>query len=263
MISLIDSLVPSCPASDHLSMHTSPTVRGFSLIELLTVIAVMSVLMALAFPAYQNMASKAKESQSVNNLQALGLATRLFAGENNNKFPMDYGGNAPPRRTRGPVAYHVATFRPLFALNFFPDKLNHPLGGRDYLKSSKVLYSPLLKSLHTLASRLPDNELVSHDGGLKIGYYAYSYPANALSGTLPTFKGKSFANQDAFCWGRALLYSDYWGTLAADMGGLISKNLAVAHVDGTVSLRSVATTEAVRLSKGDFAVFNYLATGEE
>jgi len=62
----------------------SPPVRaGFSLVELLVVIALLAVLAALLLPGLQRGRSSAQRAQCVSNLRQLGLATQMYWDDNN------------------------------------------------------------------------------------------------------------------------------------------------------------------------------------
>lgn len=67
--------------------------QGFTLVELLTVIAIVSILMALLLPAVQIARESARRIQCSNNLRQLGLAMHMFH-DGNSQFP---DGNVPNR----------------------------------------------------------------------------------------------------------------------------------------------------------------------
>jgi len=60
---------------------------AFTLIELLTVIAVIGVLAAILIPALGAVKDQTNVSKSSSNLRQMGVAFNLYANENNNKFP--------------------------------------------------------------------------------------------------------------------------------------------------------------------------------
>ena len=63
--------------------------RGFTLIELLVVIVVIAILASLLLPAIHRAKQAAKSSFCLNNLRQWGLATQLFAIENDDLLPKD------------------------------------------------------------------------------------------------------------------------------------------------------------------------------
>jgi len=62
--------------------------RGFSLLELLCVIAVIAILAALLLPALTKARDRAKQTQCAAQLKDIAVAFHSFAHDHNNQFPM-------------------------------------------------------------------------------------------------------------------------------------------------------------------------------
>lgn len=81
-----------------MSGQKNARTRGFTLVELLTVIAIMGVLMALLFPAIQAAREAARRAKCQSNMRQLGLAAQAFHEAN---------GKLPPGQAGGKVGFGI------------------------------------------------------------------------------------------------------------------------------------------------------------
>ncbi len=65
----------------------SPYRRGFSLIELLVVIGIISLLAALLFPAFLTVRGKARQAVCASNLRQIGLSISLYTQDSDGLYP--------------------------------------------------------------------------------------------------------------------------------------------------------------------------------
>ena len=103
--------------------------RGFTVIELMVVIAIIAVLVGLLLPAIQKVREAALRAHSSNNLKQIVLATHSFAASNSERLPTVSGvGNRP-----GWNPLFVAVLPYIEQGAVYADYTSNPLRGSDYI----------------------------------------------------------------------------------------------------------------------------------
>ncbi|HVE12146.1 MAG TPA: prepilin-type N-terminal cleavage/methylation domain-containing protein [Elusimicrobiota bacterium] len=68
---------------------TRPARRGFTLIELMIVVAIIGILAAIAIPKFADLLRKSKEGATKGNIGAIRSALSIYYGDMEGQFPSD------------------------------------------------------------------------------------------------------------------------------------------------------------------------------
>jgi len=66
---------------------SQPKARGFTLLELLIVIAIIAVLGGIAYPVTTSMIEKSREASCLGNLRSIGVGLQGYLQDNNQRLP--------------------------------------------------------------------------------------------------------------------------------------------------------------------------------
>jgi prepilin-type N-terminal cleavage/methylation domain-containing protein len=62
-------------------------IKAFTLIELLVVISIIAILAGIALPVFSSVKVKGQQTKALSNAKQIGLALRLYSGDNNGLYP--------------------------------------------------------------------------------------------------------------------------------------------------------------------------------
>ena len=177
--------------------------NSFTLIELLMVIAIISIMAAMLLPALKNAREAAKRSACTLNLKQLGQALLMYAHDYDGFFPCEYSVDASVRQSYPDVALWAgdSSFTTGFCPNYIP--FFKPIAGAKYCPP--VFYCPSNRNVW-----YDGNSWFSDQYGCSLRFYStYMYFAHLRDdwpGYVPTGGGPTREDSPA----TMVLMQDTW-----------------------------------------------------
>ena len=184
---------------------------GFTLVELLVVIGIISVLISILLPSLNKARSTARKIACQSNLRQMGLATTFYTNDNKGFFPMpDYGGLA--MGADDPMCWWNAVpnnlgFEPLGGAGTFPDLIGSDSGAVPVLHCPSANLSPVFSRTYAMNQALNQGELKYWGGG------AWSLlTGGALPVKYTLYRNRPMIGRDGSYWGPedVPMYMDGW-----------------------------------------------------
>ncbi|AHF92918.1 N-terminal cleavage protein [Opitutaceae bacterium TAV5] len=240
MNTLSSPLVPS----GHTDCRAVSRLRAFTLIELLTVIAIIGILAGIILAALSGVRETARRTQNIANLRTLGVACHTYANENRGRMPHVVlkllKGVLEPVYTTGNVVYFTADGNSLQMLTAKWGDAGNAWGQSDYLPGPDAFYGPFTPAETAAGKRQPGRFLSYNATSYAISYSAYSRPQQGVTASYAAYTAAipelcNDRNDRDYLRTTPLFSDPIAETQAAYLGGFTGKKICTVRLDGSVT----------------------------
>jgi prepilin-type N-terminal cleavage/methylation domain-containing protein/prepilin-type processing-associated H-X9-DG protein len=115
--------------------------RAFTLIELLVVITIIAILAAILFPVFAQAREKARQISCLSNMRQMGMATRMYMQDSDDKFPQTKITDSQPQIDDSDGSIEDPDYGSIF-LMILPYTGSGSIASDDQLKNQKLYACP-------------------------------------------------------------------------------------------------------------------------
>ncbi len=168
-------------------------MRAFTRIELLVVVAIILVLISMILPQLSASKQKASRIKCVSNLKQVGLAFRIFAGDNDDKYPFAAANDLAFNNTSNAWLHFQAMSNELASVRVLMcpgDKDPLRNGANDFLNTSRSLSFPSNQDLSVSyfvglgADETRPDSILTGDRNLALSQFTNAYSSHTTGGAI-------------------------------------------------------------------------------